>query len=106
MLLRRRFPNSVIYSPQLATATASIYMPAISLSITVTNSAALITNNFCSTFTNGPSSLFVQRTFIYNAATMGTNFSTNFPAFWMTLTNNIYGQATQGAGNPNGATIQ
>ena len=72
------FTTTTTNSPLLAQAIANVSMPYISLSITVTNPVALITNTFNSTFTNGPVSFTIQRTFVFNAATMGTNFSTNW----------------------------
>ena len=98
------FVSTSTNSPILASGIATISMPAISLSITVTNPNAIITNTYC--LTNAAAGVTVQKTFIYTAATMGTNFSTNFNTFAQPVTNAIFGQASQSAAITNGATIQ
>lgn len=100
------FTTTFTNSALITSNTDYVSMPSISLSIMVTNPVALITNTFNTTFTNGPFNFTIQRTFIFNAATMGTNFSTNFPAFAMPCGVYVYGQASQGPGNTNGALIQ
>lgn len=95
------FVTTSTNSPVLATAIANVQVPALSLSITVTNPTAILTNTF-----NLTNYTIVQQKFIFNAATMGTSLTTNFPAFTQSSTNGIYGQALQVSGNTNGATIQ
>ena len=86
-------------SPLLATGIANIQLTPISLTIYATNSATIITNTIFSVvnFTNA-------YTFVYNASTMGTNFSTNFNnglPLTFAVTNAIYGQASPQGGSTN-----
>ena len=94
-------------SPVLATTTFNVYVPPISLSITATNASTVITNLIGNTVTvNGTNSLSFATTFVYYAATMGTNFSTNWPGYYLTVTNYTYGVAIPQAGGTNTAYVK
>lgn len=77
----------------LVTTVYSVSVPAISLSITATNTATIITNYLGNSLFIGGSNVFVGTMFIYNAATMGTNFSTNFNAYSLSVTSYTFGEA-------------
>ncbi len=100
------FSTTSTNSPLLVAVPFVAPMPAIQVTFTATNPAAIITNDYISSMTNGTTVTQMQRRFIYSYATYGTPFTTNFPAFGLPMTNYIYGQAAQVAGNTNGATIQ
>jgi hypothetical protein len=83
-----------------------VNVPSISLTITATNSYTMVTNNLFNTiFING-SNYVISQTFVYNAATMGTNFTTNFPPSTIVLTNYTFGQAIPQAGGSNTCYIK
>ena len=63
-------------SAVLATTVFPVTLPPLAFNATCTNASTVITNTIFNviSFTN-------SFTFVYSAATMGTNFSTNFPAY-------------------------
>lgn len=93
-------------SPVLSQAPVTIYVPPISLSITATNPFTVITNNICVGLNVNGTQLVPQSTFIYTAATMGTNFTTNFPGYYISVPNYIFGQAIPQSGGSNTASIK
>ena len=79
----------------------SIYVPPISLTITATNPGTLVTNNIINCLNIGGSNYIISSTFIYSAATMGTNFTTNWAGYYIPCTNYTFGQAIPQTGtNP------
>ena len=91
-------------SAPLATTVFGVTLPPLSLTITCTNASTVITNTIFNviTFTN-------SYTFVYSAATMGTNFTTNFNngnPISFSVTNFTYGQAAPQSGGTNTATIK
>ena len=54
----------------------NVPVPTIPLNIVATNASTLVTNILVTVITATNTT-----TFVYSAATMGTNFSTNFPAY-------------------------
>lgn len=92
-------------SPTFSTNYASLTVPAISLAITATNALTVITNCVSSTAAIGGTSYTVQTTFIYNATTHGTNFSTNFPAYNIQIPVATLFQAIPQNGGTNTSTI-
>ena len=94
-------------SQVLATTVYNVYVPPLSLQIQATNALTVITNTINNTITvNGTNNLTVGMTFVYNAATMGTNFSTNWPGYFLAVTNYTYGQAIPQSGGTNTAYIK
>ena len=88
----------------LATTVFPVTVPPLALTITCTNANTVITNTIFNviTYTN-------SFTFVYSAATMGTNFSTNFNngnPISFSVTNLTYGQAAPQSGGTNTATIK
>lgn len=78
----------------IAQQTFQVYVPSISLTITATNVNTVITNTLNHTVSLGGTNYFtIANTFIYSAATMGTNFSTNFPAAFYVGTDYVWAQA-------------
>lgn len=93
-------------SSVVAVAPFSIQVPAITLSIVATNPATVVTNDIMLTFTNNGTALTIQKEFIYNAATMGTNFTTNFPTYPLNLSAYAFGYAAPLAGSTNNVQIK
>lgn len=93
-------------SPSLYTATYTLTVPAISLTIQATNAATVITNTLNTGLNVNGTQLVPASTFVYNAATMGTNFSTNWPSYQITGTTYLFGQAVLQAGGTNNALIK
>lgn len=82
----------------------AVTLPPISLTITATNANTRVTNTIfqCVTVTN-------SYTFVYDASTMGTSFTTNFnngQPLTMYVTNTTYGQAAPQQGGSNTCFIQ
>lgn len=92
-------------SDTLATSTAVVTVPSISLTITATNSATIVTNTLFTGFTVGGTT-YAARTFVYNAAVHGTNFTTNWPSYQITVTNYLTGQASPQSGGTNTCYIK
>ena len=84
---------SNLTSPSLYTAQFTVTVPAISLTIQATNALTILTNTLNDGINVNGTQLVPQSTFVYNAATMGTNFSTNWPSYQLTFTNYLFGQA-------------
>jgi hypothetical protein len=94
------FTTGTTNSTTLQTGTFTLVTPPIALNITVTNPLALITNYITVITTN------TIPFFVFNAATMGTNFHTNFGNLYLSGTNSVYGVASQNPANTNGAVIE
>ena len=92
-------------SGTLATAVTTVIVPSISLTITATNNATVVTNTLFAGLTVGATTL-PKTVFIYSAATYGTNFSTNWPSYSISVTNFLTGQASPQAGGSNTCYIQ
>ena len=91
-------------SAPLANTVFGVTLPPLALTITCTNANTVITNTIFNviTYTN-------SFTFVYSAATMGTNFSTNFNngnPISFSVTNLTYGQAAPQSGGTNTATVK
>ena len=91
-------------SAVLATTVFPVTLPPLAFNVTCTNASTVITNTIFNviSFTN-------SFTFVYSAATMGTNFSTNFNngnPITFNVTNLTYGQAAPQSGGTNTATIK
>lgn len=90
----------------IATTVFYVSVPAITLSITATNPATIITNTIFNGLNVGGSNLVPATVFIYNAAIHGTNFTTNFNAYSVIVTNYTFGQAAPQSGGTNTAYIK
>ncbi|HEV2691940.1 MAG TPA: hypothetical protein VG347_03515 [Verrucomicrobiae bacterium] len=88
----------------LATTPFMVQLPPISLTIQATNANTVVTNIITQII-----AVTNSYTFIYNAATMGTNFTTNFNngnGFSFPVTNRTYGLAIPQSGGSNNCLIQ
>lgn len=85
----------------LATTVFGVQVPSISLNITATNTSTIVTNTVFQVL-----SATNSYTFIYNASTMGTNFTTNWPSTYFLVTNSTYGQASPQSGGSNTVFIK
>jgi hypothetical protein len=93
-------------SPVLITTPFVVNVPSISLTITATNAATIVTNTLFQSLSIGGVVLNYPTTFIYNASTMGTNFTTNFPPYNVYATNYTYGQAAPQSTASNSVSIK
>jgi len=93
--------TNTVNSPVLQSTPFQVFVPPLSLTVNASNNPTIITNtiNQVLQFTN-------STTFIYNAALYGTNFSTNWPGYWVWVTNNTYGQAVPQIPNTNNCDIK
>lgn len=88
----------------LAVTPFNVVLPPIALTITATNPATVVTNTIYQVIAQTNS-----YTFVYSAATMGTNFTTNFNGgntIVFQVTNRTYGIAVPQSGGSNTCFIQ
>lgn len=94
------FTTATTNSPYLATASYTIVTSPIAMTINSTSPWAIMTNTITVVTTN------TIPVFIFNAATYGTNYTTNFGNIYITGTNYVYGTASQNPANTNGFVIK
>jgi hypothetical protein len=92
--------NQTVTAPVFVTNYVYVSLPSVSFTAVATNTLTITTNSIIqglpgTTYQN----IF---TFVYNSGTMGTNFSTNFPAYSFAATNITGFQSVpQSQGNSN-----
>lgn len=92
--------NNTVTAPVFLTTTFYVNLPPVSFTAVATNLVTITTN---SVIQGIPGTTYVnQFSFIYNSGIYGTNFSTNFPAVSLLITNLTGFQCVpQSTGNSN-----